>query len=419
MRPRGKLDIGLSDLMYALRASIRPGDRDRKQRQVEATWSSTGDAMACLSVRSGLDMLLQALDLPEGSEILVSAVTIRDMTYIVEHHGLVPIPVDVDMQTLSVSHASLEQALSERTRAILVAHLFGSRMPTDALAGFARQHNLILIEDCAQSYIGPSFRGSPDSDVCLFSFGPIKTNTALGGAIVTVRDRELLQKMRAIQSTYSVQSRMYYFKRVIKYGFLKLLTVQMVFTIFARGCKAVGENHDEVISAAVRGFPGSGLIAKIRQQPCYALLALLQRRLAQFKVSRVERRMSVSSSAGKVLDAIERPGTKADLHTYWVFPVHTPEPVKVMHSLWAAGFDATQGASSLYVVDPPQDRPELAPLQAATVMKDILYLPIYPGISHKEVERIRRTVASTQGTGVLPSIGRSSTTTAGSTSGKS
>src|SRR5690606_8136562 len=78
MLPRGKLDIGWADLGVAARACLQMGDRGAAQRRVAAAWSDAGEALACLSVRSGFDLLLQALALPAGSEILVSAITIRD-----------------------------------------------------------------------------------------------------------------------------------------------------------------------------------------------------------------------------------------------------------------------------------------------------------------------------------------------------
>ena len=187
MIPRGKIDIGWSDLLYGLGCCGWPGDRKRVQRKVEAFWSDRAGALACLSVRSGFDLLLQSYALPPGSEVLVSAITIRDMTRILEEHQLVPVPVDLDMKRLEVKPHCLERGLTPKTRALLVAHIFGSRMDLDPVAGFARQHQLLLIEDCAQAYLGNDYRGHPDSDVAMFSFGPTKTNTALGGAVLRIQ----------------------------------------------------------------------------------------------------------------------------------------------------------------------------------------------------------------------------------------
>ena len=97
---------------------------------------------------------------------------------------------------------ALQHALTAQTKAILVAHLFGSRIDLHEIAAFADQHNLMLWEDCAQAYCGPHFRGHPASDVVMFSFGTIKTHTALGGGILVVRDERVRLQMEAIQTGY-------------------------------------------------------------------------------------------------------------------------------------------------------------------------------------------------------------------------
>ena len=114
---------------------------------MEAAWDARA-SLACLSVRSGFDALLGALALPRGSEVLMSAVNIADMARIIEAHGLTPVPVDLDMQTLTVSMASLARAATPCTRAVLVAHLFGSRMPMPmpmpALVEFTHKNKYLL-----------------------------------------------------------------------------------------------------------------------------------------------------------------------------------------------------------------------------------------------------------------------------------
>jgi perosamine synthetase len=359
---------------------------------VEARWSPAADALACLSVRSGFDALLRALAFPPGSEILVSALTIRDMPRIIEAHGLVPVPVDLDMATLALAPGALERAAGPRTRAILVAHLFGSRMPLEGVLAFAGPRGLVVLEDCAQADAGGGYRGHPGSDVAMFSFGPIKLNTALGGGILRVRDRALLERLRLLQAGYPVQGRWQFLRRLGKFGALKVLTIPAALGLFAAACRALGRTHDEVAGAAVRGFPGPGLLAKIRRQPSYPLLALLARRLRNVDPGSVERRAARARAAGALLPGIERPGARAPVHGHWVFPIQSAAPDALMRRLWARGFDATRGASSLDVVGPPADRPELAAAQAGRVMRQVLYLPVYPGVSDADLTRLARAV---------------------------
>jgi perosamine synthetase len=390
MIPRKRLDIGWSDLLYGLFRCLWPGDGAEVRERIERAWSSEGAGLACLSVRSGFDALLHVLDFPPGSEVLMSALTIRDMTRIVLEHGLVPVPVDLDARTLAVRPESLARAVTPETRAIVVAHLFGSRMPMEPVVRFARENNLFVIEDCAQAYTGDEYRGHPESDVSLFSFGPIKTATALAGGMLRFRDRSLGDRVRSWQSRWPVQSRWKFTTRLAKYSFLKLLSYPSVFTLFAWGCKAVGASHDAVISGSVRGFAGPGFFDKIRQRPSAPLLRLLERRFKNFDRSGIAERTRLARQTIDLLPDLERPGDEAAFHTYWVFPVLDDDPERLIHHLWARGIDATRGASSLSVVASPEDRPETAPAEALAMFARLLYVPVDAGLARRGIERPAR-----------------------------
>ena len=87
--------------------------------------------LSAFTVRTGFDLLLGALEFPAGSEILMTALTIPEMVNIAKHHGLVPIPLDIESGTMGPEISTIELAITERTRAIVVAHLFGTRVPMD------------------------------------------------------------------------------------------------------------------------------------------------------------------------------------------------------------------------------------------------------------------------------------------------
>ena len=386
MQPRGRLDIGWSDLLFALRHHA-DGASEQIEQRIERFWSP-GQTLVSLSVRTGFDALLQALAMPPGSEMLVSAITIRDMTRIIEAHGLVPVPVDLDMNSLRIDASSMRNAITPRTRGILVAHIFGSRMPLDQVIAVARDHNLIVFEDFAQAYARSEDRGDPHADISMFSFGPIKTNTALAGAILTVRDSDLLARTKAIVADYPRQSARSFRGRIRKYMGIKLISHPIPFGMLAVGCRLTGRTHDRVISHTLRGFPGPDLLRRIRMLPSAPLLALLERRITTFEVRRIERREKIARLALSLIPAIEHPGNAACFHTHWVVPICVDEPDELMRKLWRAGFDATRGASSLAVVDPPSNRPETEPVEARRAMSRLLYLPISPGMRRRDMERL-------------------------------
>ena len=375
---RKRIDIGWANLAGGVVQCCAPTNRKTIRQSIETQWSESGDALACLSVRSGFDLLLRCLALPRGSEVLISAVTIPDMVRIIERHGLVPVPIDLDANDLTPQLESVRGALTSASRAILVAHLFGSRIPLEPLAEFARQNGLLLIEDAAQAYVGPEYTGHAEADVSLFSFGPIKTATALGGALVRVADRKLLDQMRSAQAKYPLQDRGVYLWRLLKYMAMRVGAYRHVFRALVWGYRTLGWDHDRMVNGTVRGFPGESLFRQIRQRPSAPLLAVLRRRLRHFD----RRRLAARIERGKLLvdllaEKVTCPTVEVHPHSYWVFPVVVDNPHRVIDALCEAGFDATQG-ESMCVVDPPADRPELAAVAAQATIAKTIYVPIYP-----------------------------------------
>ena len=110
MVPRHKIDISVADLLFALAACLTARSPERYERDaLRALGIDESQGLLCLSVRSGLELLLDALTLPAGSEIVVSAVTHPDMTRILERRGVVPVPVDLDTRTLAPRLELLER----------------------------------------------------------------------------------------------------------------------------------------------------------------------------------------------------------------------------------------------------------------------------------------------------------------------
>lgn len=375
MLPRQRPDIGWLDLLHGAVYVVRGGDPERAQAAVEAGADALArdgrHSLASLSVRSGFDRLLATLQLPPGSEVLVSAVTIRDMIAVIEQHGLRAVPVDVDADSLHVDEAALAASLTPRSRMLLVAHLFGSRMPLDGLLAFARRHGLLLVEDGAQAYTGDGWFGEPACDVSLLSFGPIKTATALGGALLRFVDPDLRDRVRAAQARQPLQATRAFAHRVGKYALLKALTGRAAYSLFYRACRALGVDHDALINRSVRGFPGGELFLRIRHRPCAAQSRLLLRRLRGYPQARVAQR---AQRGQRLLAALPlaRPGRALADSSHWVLPVLSADPPRLVAGLLACGFDATRGASSLYAV--PGDTPPGAG-DLRRVMAAVVYLP--------------------------------------------
>jgi len=215
--------------------------------------------------------------------------------------------------------AALQTAITPRTSALVIAHLFGTRAPMRPLIDVAKRHGLFVFEDCAQAFTGPECTGHPETDAAMFSFGSIKTATAIAGALVRLRDPRLLEKVQAIQKTYSQQSTKEYFRELLTHVCVKLFTMPLLFGLFHRACLALDKDFERVISA-VRNLPDDEEGASvIRKQPCPALVDLLARRIRTFDARKLEERTKVGAEFAKQLPSgLTLLGSKAEFHSFWV-----------------------------------------------------------------------------------------------------
>jgi perosamine synthetase len=260
----------------------------------------------------------------------------------------------------------------------------------------ARRHGLLVVEDCAQAFAGVGYQGHPQADASMFSFGSIKSSTALGGAVLRVRNPELLAQMRAAQAVYPVQPRWSYLKRLAKYAMLKALACRPICGLFVRVCRAIGCDYDRMVNRAARGFPGDDFFDQIRRQPSAPLLAMLERRLTRRDYRRSERHVAKGTAlAASLRNSVSCPGAAVVPHTYWVFPILVEQPDQMLEHLTLAGFDATQG-QSLCVVHPPADRLGQRATAAEDLLAKVVFLPFYPEMPPRQSQRMARAVLAFQ-----------------------
>ncbi|MBV8278817.1 MAG: DegT/DnrJ/EryC1/StrS family aminotransferase, partial [Verrucomicrobia bacterium] len=151
---------------------------------------------------SGLFAAIGACNIGPGDEVIVSPYTMSASAIAPVIYGAVPVFADIDPQTFCLAPASIEAHITDRTRAILVVHIFGHPADMDAINALARRYNLQVIEDCAQApasyYRGKSVGGLGDLGV--FSLNYHKhIHTGEGGLVTTNRD-DLAEKIALIRN---------------------------------------------------------------------------------------------------------------------------------------------------------------------------------------------------------------------------
>lgn len=163
------------------------------------------EPLTCIGVNSGTDALtlaLRALGVGPGDEVITVAHTAVATVAAIQACGATPVLVDIDAATYTMDTTPARAAVTPRTKAIIPVHLYGQAADMQPIATLAAEHNLAVIEDCAQAH-GATYGGEPVGvwcDAACYSFYPTKNLGALGdgGAVVTRRP-EIAARLRLLR----------------------------------------------------------------------------------------------------------------------------------------------------------------------------------------------------------------------------
>jgi len=405
---RKRVDIRLTDIFFGVSACARSCHRQEYLRAIEELWQPEF-TLVCLSVRSGFELLMQEVSWPQRSEILFTGLTIPDMPRIAQQHGYRPRPLDLNLKTLAVQEDQIRSRITPQTKAIVIAHLFGGLMDLNPVVRIAREFGLMVIEDCAQAYAGSSFQGDDRADVSMFSFGPIKTNTSLGGGVLIVRDRVLLARLGKAHEAWPLQSNLTMLQRLAKYTLVKILSTFVVAGFLAKAFRCFGRDHDQLAIGLSRGFAGGNFFQKIRQRPSVPLLRLMHRRFQAFEEESIHQRTRLGNSLVQALgDAVQVLGLESNRQTYWVFAIQVSDRDTLIKRLWREGFDATKNSSLRLVAEQSAASSptgtELSTTQMEAfdcqqiqfILEHIVFLPFDSQMGCEEIQRLAGTVLNCQ-----------------------
>jgi hypothetical protein len=179
----------VAEVMRSGRVNYWTGEQGRAFEREFAEAYGCKHAVAVANGTAALELALHALEIPQGAEVITSSRTYIASASCILRHGGVPVFADVDRDSQNVTADTLRAAITEKTRAIIVVHLAGWPCEMDAILDLAREHNLKVIEDCAQAQ-GARYKGLPVGsfgDAAAFSFCQDKVMTTLGegGMLVT------------------------------------------------------------------------------------------------------------------------------------------------------------------------------------------------------------------------------------------
>ena len=177
------------------------GDECHKFEEEYAAYCET---RYCVGVATGLDaiyLILRALDVKAGDEVIVPSNTYIATALAVSFTGAKPVFVEPTIETFNIDVNRIEEKITKNTKAIIAVHLQGRAADMDAINAIAKKHGLYVLEDAAQGH-GAKYKGTKVgalSDAAAWSFYPGKNLGALGDAgCITTNNKEIADKVRAL-----------------------------------------------------------------------------------------------------------------------------------------------------------------------------------------------------------------------------
>ena len=175
-----------------------PGNMVPRFERAFAELFGVPHARAVTSGTAAVHTALGALDIAPGDEVVTTPITDMGAITPILFQGAVPVYADVDRDTLNISADTIRPRITERTRAIIVTHLFGNPCDMDPIMALAAEHDLPVLEDTAQAYLA-TYKGrlcGTFGDIAAFSFQQGKHMTTGEGGMIISSDPELSRRAR-------------------------------------------------------------------------------------------------------------------------------------------------------------------------------------------------------------------------------
>lgn len=183
----------------------KPGQDTAVIREWEdrvAAFLGVPGAAAVNSGREGLRIVLERLGVGAGDEMIVPAYTLGEIMPFVQSLGVKLVPADIDPVTFNITPESVSRRITPETKAVLALHVFGTPCDIEGIMALARQHGLLVIEDCAHA-LGATVNGrlvGSFGDAAFFSFEVTKMVNTYGGGIVVAKDSAIVEATRAFNA---------------------------------------------------------------------------------------------------------------------------------------------------------------------------------------------------------------------------
>jgi len=352
-------------------------------------------AIPAPSGRAALAGLIEALGLPKEGEVILPSLTFHAIPLIFKEYGLKPHFVDINPNTYCMDTNCLEKAINPSTVAIMPVHLYGRACNMNVIVKIAKQYDLIVIEDCAQSCGGYHNKRRLGSfgQGAIFSFHPHKNFLCLESGMVVTNSKEVAVKLKSFMEQFSSTNQFSLFKKLFYIVKMRAITRAWVWNFFVgpilRFCSCIGFDPIELLTNET---PKENIGIK---QGNLFMPGELHGRIGISQLKKIDKLNQKCIDNGNRLweklqniSGIEVPERALDgENVYMSFVIGVKNKKVFRHRLRYLGVDTHGGNMFVGPYLPGMEGKELATV-AFDKIKHMVHLPIYPTMTYEEIDRI-------------------------------
>ena len=405
--PRFSPSFSPREALVSARYLLRDGPDDeivgRWEEEFRA-YIGSRHAVMVPSARYGFYLLLEALGIGPGDEVIVPALTYFAIPGMVPATGATPVFADVGLNSHVLDPEAFRAAITPRTKAVVPTHLFGTPCDMDAINAIAKEHGIAVIEDCAQS-TGARYKGQRVGnlgDHAYYTFGLTKNITTLSGAMITTDDDAVAEHARKIIAAGGYTPKKKAAKEALTGLAMWAATHPAIYWATVHPAIVIGNKlgkdpiHErfgepERIYEEVPGY---------YQEQAKARGA--QAAVGRKQLSRIEDLNGARIRNGRALDQglAHVPGLQTPTYPdgaepiYMSFVVHHARRDDLAKELRKRGVDTTTGYMNAFGDHPLFQAHKADCPNAAEAVRSFLHIPVHPNLRQKDVDHMVESVRS-------------------------
>mgnify|MGYP001465613872 CR=1 FL=1 len=400
---RGIIYHSLSQsFIYFFKSLYGKLDDEKKIIEFEDSFASYCKSDYCLAfplARTAIHSILKSLNLPKGSEVIMSPISIKGILDVILDLELVPKYVDLDLETINFDHEELEKSITKASKVAIITNLFGLVPNMESIISILRKRNIFIIEDFSHG-LNASFNGKnlgSFGDVGVYSSSSIKTLDTLGGGLVVTNKVDLHQKLISIKNNLFPVSRNFLIKKALINLTRNVATNTFIFSLFTFYFLQALRIYNPRLALKQTGNRNKNRLSKLPKiwfnkyssiQACIGLEHINKCKNNDKKrihnVNKIKQNVS-KNFFPKIIDQ--------SFNVYWQLLVLVPNAEECQKYLSQKGIDSA--STSLELLSSLEDYPNKVKLpNAIRIYNNGILIPCYPTLKEEELEYICKCLQS-------------------------